>query len=65
MNKEQIISDINNTPIILYIKGTKERPMCGFSARVVNILNNHSVIYKTMNICVWWFSNVNVTYITS
>ena len=36
MNKEQIISDINNTPIILYMKGTKERPMCGFSARVVN-----------------------------
>ena len=50
MNKEQIINDINNTPIILYMKGTKERPMCGFSAKVVNILNNHSVIYQDINI---------------
>ena len=50
MNKEQIINDINNTPIILYMKGTKERPMCGFSAKVVNILNNHTVIYQDVNI---------------
>ena len=40
--KEQIIDDIENTPIILFMKGTKDRPMCGFSARVVNILNTHS-----------------------
>ena len=32
------------------MKGTKERPMCGFSARVVNILNTHSVIYQDVNI---------------
>ena len=50
MNKEQIINDINNTPIILYMKGTKERPMCGFSARVVNILNQHSIVYHDVNI---------------
>ena len=48
--KEKIVQDINNTPIILYMKGTKERPMCGFSARVVNILNQHSVIYHDVNI---------------
>ena len=48
--KEQIIEEIKNTPIILYIKGTKERPMCGFSARVVNILNAHSVVYQDVNI---------------
>ena len=49
-NKEKIIHDIQNTPIILYMKGTKESPMCGFSARVVNILNQHSVIYQDINI---------------
>ena len=27
--KEQIINDIDNNPIILYMKGTKEIPMCG------------------------------------
>ena len=48
--KEQINHDIENTPIILYMKGTKERPMCGFSAKVVNILNNHSVIFQDVNI---------------
>ena len=48
--KEQIIQDIEKTPIILFMKGTKDRPMCGFSARVVNILNNHSVVYQDVNI---------------
>ena len=48
--KEQIIHDIKNTPIILFMKGTKDRPMCGFSARVVNILNTHSVVYQDVNI---------------
>ena len=48
--KEQIIHDIENTPIILYMKATKDRPMCGFSARVVSILNNHSVVYQDVNI---------------
>ena len=48
--KEQILNDIENTPIMLYMKGTKEQPMCGFSARVVNILNSHSVVFQDVNI---------------
>ena len=48
--KEQISHDIENTPIILYMKGTKERPMCGFSAKVVNTLNSHSVVFQDVNI---------------
>ncbi len=48
--KEQIINDIEGTPIILFMKGTKERPMCGFSARVVSILNQHSVVYQDVNV---------------
>ena len=48
--KEQIANDIKNTPIILYMKGTKERPMCGFSAKVVNVLNSHSVVFQDVNI---------------
>ena len=46
---EKIINDIENTPIILYMKGTKERPMCGFSAKVVNALNSHSVVFQDVN----------------
>ena len=48
--KEKIIQDIGNTPIILYMKGTKERPACGFSSKVVNVLNDHSVVYQDVNV---------------
>ena len=48
--KEKIIQDIANVPIMLYMKGTKERPMCGFSSKVVSILNNHSIIYQDVNV---------------
>ena len=48
--KEKIINDIENNQIILYMKGTQERPMCGFSARVVNILNSHSVVFQDVNV---------------
>ena len=48
--KEQISHDIENTPIILYMKGTQDRPMCGFSAKVVNTLNSHSVVFQDVNI---------------
>ena len=37
--KEQIVDDISNNSIILYMKGTKEMPQCGFSNNVVQILN--------------------------
>ena len=48
--KQKIINDIENNSIILYMKGTQERPMCGFSARVVNALNSHSVVFKDVNV---------------
>ena len=48
--KEKIINEIENNSIILYMKGTQERPMCGFSARVVNTLNSHSVVFQDVNV---------------
>ena len=48
--KEQIINDIETNSIILYMKGTKEMPMCGFSATVVKILDLHNVSYEACNI---------------
>ena len=47
---EQIKTDISQNPIILYMKGTKEMPMCGFSNQVVQILNHYGVDYKEINI---------------
>ena len=48
--KEKIINDINNNSIILYMKGTKEMPMCGFSNSVVQVLNHYGVDYKDINV---------------
>ena len=48
--KETIIKDIKNNQIILYMKGTKDMPMCGFSNSVVQILNHYGVEYKDVNV---------------
>ena len=48
--KEQIINDIQDNPIILFMKGTKDMPMCGFSNSVVQVLNHYGIEYKDINI---------------
>ena len=48
--KEKIINDIKNNSIILFMKGTKEMPMCGFSNQVVQILSHYDVKFKDINI---------------
>ena len=48
--EKQIKEDIEKNPIILYMKGTKEMPMCGFSNSVVKVLNHYGVDYKDINI---------------
>jgi len=48
--KEQIINDIKSNAIILYMKGTKNMPVCGFSNQLVQILNHYGVDYKDINI---------------
>ena len=48
--KEQIINDIETNSIILYMKGTKEMPMCGFSNSVVQVLDHYGVEYKDVTV---------------
>ena len=48
--KEKIINDIKNNPIILYMKGNKHMPSCGFSNSVVQILNHYGIEYKDINV---------------
>ena len=48
--KETIVKDIKNNQIILYMKGTKDMPMCGFSNSVVQVLNHYGIEYKDINI---------------
>ena len=48
--KEKIINDIKSNSIILYMKGTKNIPQCGFSNSVVQILNHYGIDYKDINV---------------
>ena len=48
--QDTIKKQIEDNKIILYMKGTKETPMCGFSARVVQILNMFDVPYETVDV---------------
>lgn len=47
---EQIKKEIESTPIVLFIKGTKEMPMCGFSARTIAIFQELGKPFKTFDI---------------
>ena len=40
---ESIAKDIKENRIVLFMKGDKMMPLCGFSGRVVHILNQHGV----------------------
>ena len=48
--ENKIKKDIKNNSIMLYMKGTKDMPMCGFSATVVKILNMHEASYEAVNV---------------
>ena len=48
--QQQIKEDIENHPILLFMKGTKLMPLCGFSGRVVEILNAFGIAYETRNV---------------
>jgi len=47
---QQIEETIKNNDIVLYMKGSKKIPQCGFSATVVQILERCGVDFKDVNI---------------
>ena len=46
----RIQTEIDEAPVMLYMKGTAMFPQCGFSARVVQILTHMGVPFKTANV---------------
>ena len=36
--KQQIHDTVTRNPVVLYMKGTRQAPQCGFSARAIQIL---------------------------
>jgi monothiol glutaredoxin len=47
---ESIHRTITENPVVLYMKGTRDAPQCGFSARVVQILDGLLPEYRTVDV---------------
>src|SRR5579862_7844644 len=51
MSIEQLIdSEVKSNDVVLFMKGTPQFPMCGFSGQVVQILDHLGVAYKGLNV---------------
>ncbi len=48
--EKRIREQISSAPIFVYMKGTKDFPMCGFSATVVGVLKELGVPFSTFNV---------------
>ena len=48
---EQFIdNEVKSNDVVLFMKGTPQFPMCGFSGQVVQILDHLGVSYKGINV---------------
>ena len=47
---ETIKQQVEGAPVVLYMKGTPQFPMCGFSARVVEALKQVGAQYDSYNV---------------
>ncbi|WP_273521822.1 Grx4 family monothiol glutaredoxin [Rhodosalinus sediminis] len=48
--KTQIDETVNANDVVLYMKGTKSMPQCGFSSRVAGVLNYMGVEFTDVNV---------------
>ena len=48
--RERIENLIENNDVVLFMKGTKTMPQCGFSSRVAGILNYMGVDFADVNV---------------
>jgi monothiol glutaredoxin len=46
----RIESTLSQAPVVLFMKGTRLFPQCGFSAKVVEILKEQAVDFRDVNI---------------
>jgi len=47
---ESINNEIKTNSVVLYMKGTPDFPMCGFSAATVQVLTNLGVKFSSVNV---------------
>jgi monothiol glutaredoxin len=48
--KQQLENDIKSNKVVIFMKGTPEQPMCGFSARTIEILKSYGSSLKAHNV---------------
>ncbi|QFU08206.1 Glutaredoxin-4 [Rhodobacteraceae bacterium THAF1] len=48
--EEQIKKTVTGNDVVLFMKGTKSMPQCGFSSRVAGVLNFMGVDYADVNV---------------
>ena len=48
--KQKIESFVNQNKVVLFMKGTRQQPMCGFSARTVAALDSVLPDYVSVNV---------------
>jgi monothiol glutaredoxin len=48
--KTWIDNEVKSNDVVLFMKGTPDMPMCGFSGRVVQILDHLGTDYKGINV---------------
>jgi monothiol glutaredoxin len=46
----KIKADVEANDVVLFMKGTKAMPQCGFSSRVASILNYMAIDFKDVNV---------------
>ena len=47
---DRIRQTVTQNDVVLYMKGTREMPQCGFSSRVAGVLNFMGVSYTDVNV---------------
>ena len=45
-----IDNEVKGNDVVLFMKGTPDTPMCGFSGRSVQVLNANGVAFKGINV---------------
>ena len=48
--QDDIKTTVTDNPVVLFMKGTPQFPMCGFSGQVVQILDYLGIPYKGVNV---------------
>lgn len=48
--RQYVESEIKNNDVVLFMKGSADLPMCGFSGKVINILKSLGVKFKDIDV---------------